>query len=116
MFHTCKTPDDAKRLYSRLKPLISPDKGGEVWMVTLLDDSLNEAITKLSKLTPEKSADPSESIMMLNKILSYAESRPDFNSEFFKSIALGVERYGKMTDKQEASVRNTYEKFKLGKK
>lgn len=108
MFHICRNLDDCKRLRDKLFDRLCPQNGGADWMVRLLDEAYLEAVNTFTN--------PKDSLAMLEKILAYAESHPEFNADFFKSIAAGVQKYGKMTEKQSAAVLNTYTKFKLDKK
>ena len=80
-------------------------------MLKLLEESFEIALEEVQRCSPEGA------MKMLDAILSYGESRPDFNSDFFQSIKESSAKYGgKMTEKQAAAVKKCYDKFRIGKK
>lgn len=130
MFHKCASRADVKTLFRKLALLIHPDKGGEVELMILLQESYEMALAYHEVLDREESKEKKpprsntqtavediisgdERLLIINKIIKYAVKHPKFNTSFVESIEEFLEEKGYITAAQFNALNKVFFAFRM---
>lgn len=127
MFRKCKTAEEIKTLFRRLSKFLHPDVGGDVDLMTLLNECYREQLDQIQSIgkpkkvkrtpSPKDSFSPVRESRVLYEdprsdmiiyIMGYMQRNPEFKSEFLQSIVDFFSRKKYVTGKQYNAALNIY--------
>jgi len=128
MFHNCKNEKEIKKLFRSLASFLHPDKGGEGYLMILLQEAKELAVeavkgyesfkketTKHEKTYEDVDAGD-ERLSIICEIKKYGEKHKSFSTDFVESVEEYLEEHGYVTSSQFNSLVKVYYSFRMDKK
>lgn len=129
MFHKCKSKKECKSLYFKIAQFLHPDKGGDSYLFSLLNDSYEMALEfnkeinshvdekrKYASVVEDVYDSDLDALQIVEEIYEYAKTHPKFSTDYLDSVSEFLEERGFMTSSQYNSLVRVYYSFKMEKK